>query len=398
MEGAILLDGSLKSALSAVRSLGCQGVNVSVGSERRTAIARHSRYANRTFSYPSPYKNPEGFVERLKKEGETMGNKPLVYAFSDATYMLLARHRDALEPFVTLVLPAQESVEKAFDKAETDGLARSLSIPTIATYFPQSKVDLAGIYEYISYPAVVKARHTVSWKSGVGVFGTACFVHRQRRLEEMFERLRTTTGEAPLIQSFVKGDEYGVELLAYEGTVLAEVVHRRIRSLKPTGGASVVKETLPDTELTRTMRQNAKTLVESLQWTGPVMVEFKMNADDGSVKLMEINGRFWGSLPLAIAAGVDFPYLFYRLGRGERWHEVVSGHEGVTTRHFIGDMRNLLLVFFGRDKMRPYLYPSRIRALIDFIRPRYFVSGDVFAFDDLKPSFMEYVDVINRAL
>lgn len=30
-------------------------------------------------------------------------------------------------------------------------------------------------------------------------------------------------------------------------------------------------------------------------------------------KLMEIDGRFWGSLEVAIALGIDFPYLFYRL-------------------------------------------------------------------------------------
>lgn len=28
---------------------------------------------------------------------------------------------------------------------------------------------------------------------------------------------------------------------------------------------------------------------------------------------MEINARFWGSLPLAVAAGIDFPYYLYEM-------------------------------------------------------------------------------------
>ena len=39
------------------------------------------------------------------------------------------------------------------------------------------------------------------------------------------------------------------------------------------------------------------------------MVEFKLDARDGVAKLMEINGRFWGSLQLAVDAGVDFPAI-----------------------------------------------------------------------------------------
>jgi len=45
------------------------------------------------------------------------------------------------------------------------------------------------------------------------------------------------------------------------------------------------------------------------------MVEFRVDARDGTAKLMEVNPRFWGSLQLSILSGADFPYLLYNLER-----------------------------------------------------------------------------------
>ena len=46
------------------------------------------------------------------------------------------------------------------------------------------------------------------------------------------------------------------------------------------------------------------------------MVEFKDPGTPHSPVVMVINARFWGSLPLAIAAGVNFPVLLVRLMLG----------------------------------------------------------------------------------
>lgn len=83
--------------------------------------------------------------------------------------------------------------------------------------------------------------------------------------------------------------------------------HRRIRCMPPAGGSGVVKQTIPLAY--QGLGDKAERLVAELRWSGPIMVEFKTDVASGIPKLMEINGRFWGSLPLAVAAGADFPYL-----------------------------------------------------------------------------------------
>ena len=48
------------------------------------------------------------------------------------------------------------------------------------------------------------------------------------------------------------------------------------------------------------------------------MVEFKVNPDDGSAVLMEVNGRYWGTLSLPISAGMDFPLYHWQVVHGQQ--------------------------------------------------------------------------------
>src|SRR5262249_33339339 len=58
-------------------------------------------------------------------------------------------------------------------------------------------------------------------------------------------------------------------------------------------------------------------LLSALQWHGVAMVEFKQNRSTGEFVLMEVNGKFWGSLELGLSAGINFGADLIRLFRGE---------------------------------------------------------------------------------
>lgn len=394
---AIVLDGDLKSALGAIRSLGRRGISVSVGAERKTAIGHHSRYASRTFVYPSPYTHRSEFIQALKNEARALPGTPAVLAMSDATFLTLYAHREELTPFVTLMFPPDESMEIAFNKAATFSFARVRGVPAITTYLPETKEDLDRLIPSLTFPVVVKPRRSVTWRESGGIFGSASFVHVPLELHTKFERMKTAAGEPPLIQPFVRGEEYGVEMLVREGVPYARVTHHRIRSLSPTGGASVLKETLFEGELTRTLEEHAEKLARELTWTGPLMAEFKVEEGTRQAYLMELNGRFWGSLPLSVAAGVDMPVLFYESLQGAFPPNLLSGREGVMTRHFWGDVAHLMKALFKRDPMRRYLYPSRRKALSDFFSWHAGSRGDIWSLSDPKPAMMEPIDIIARS-
>jgi len=68
MQKVLILDGKQRSALAATRSLGKRGIPMIVADEDARTLAGSSRYCQETIVYPSPYLNPKGFIETLKKE------------------------------------------------------------------------------------------------------------------------------------------------------------------------------------------------------------------------------------------------------------------------------------------------------------------------------------------
>ncbi len=394
---AIILDGQLKSALAVVRSLGQRGVVVAVGAERSTGMSLHSKYTHAPFVYPSPYTDETKFIEEVIRQAIRIGNRPVVYAFSDATYLALFAHREALVKHMILVFPEVKSVEIAFDKAATYSLARVSGVPTITTHTPESSNEIQRLGETLTYPAVLKTRKSVTRKNGVGIFGSASFVQNAEELTKNFFELKEKTGESPLVQDFIRGEEYGVEMLVDKGKVFARITHHRIRSLSPTGGASVLKETLPDGALKSMLERYAEKLVEALSWSGPLMVEFKVDSDTREPKLMEINGRFWGSLPLSVIAGVDIPFLYYQYALEEVVPpQMVIVYAGAISNHFLGDVMHLVRVLFRVDPMRAYVYPTRMQAVRDFCMLPLGTKPDVFSVYDIKPSIMEVIDALQK--
>ena len=145
------------------------------------------------------------------------------------------------------------------------------------------------------------------------------------------------------------------------------------------------------------MQKYAAALVNELSWHGPIMIEFKFDRNTGAVKLMEINGRFWGSLPLAVKAGLDFPMEYYKLAKHEETQSPISIELGfMRTRHFLGDCKWVLNVFFKKDSLRKLMYPSRSRAFTDFVLEPLRSKGDIFDIHDLLPSWFEYIDILKK--
>jgi len=84
------------------------------------------------------------------------------------------------------------------------------------------------------------------------------------------------------------------------------------------------------------------------------MVEFKIDSRDGKAKLLEVNPRFWGSLALAINAGVNFPYLLTLVALGLDFPPVVDYKLGHFCRWLLpGD-----ILHFLKNPKRWHLKPS----------------------------------------
>jgi len=109
--------------------------------------------------------------------------------------------------------------------------------------------------------------------------------------------------------------------------------------------------------------------------------------------LMEINGRFWGSLQLAVDAGVDFPRLLVDLSLGNGPARVQQ-YRNVTSRWWWGDVDNLIT----RLRDRRATMSTRWLALREWMAA--FAPGirnEVFRIRDPMPAARETVQWFRSA-
>ena len=249
------------------------------------------------------------------------------------------------------------------------------------------------------FPVVVKSRRSVSWQLGVGVPGTTCFIHDIEELITVFTMIKQQTSESPLIQPLVRGERYEVELLCHEGVALAEVIHHSLRTISPTSSVSVLRETISsdETELSRELSRVAHKVAKALSWQGPLVVEFKVDADTHIPFLIKINGRFSGVLPLAGFAGVNFPLLYATQLQGNFFEAaLITSRPSVVSRYWLGDAQHLLRVWLFRSTTLPHVYPTRRKALRDFFRAYRGVYFDVWQWTDPLPALWQYIDAVNK--
>ena len=188
------------------------------------------------------------------------------------------------------------------------------------------------------------------------------------------------------------GDGVGVELLAHHGEVLFAFQHLRLHEVPLTGGGSSFRKSVP---LTGPLLEAATALIRALNWHGVAMVEFKYDPATGASYLMEINGRFWGSLPLAVAAGADFPgMLFDMLVEGRRNFEQTY-KDDIYCRRLTSDVHWYELALRRAAPERLKVIPSKRELLTDFLKvfsPRH--RFDVQSFGDPLPGLVELIYLV----
>ncbi|MBW1680649.1 MAG: ATP-grasp domain-containing protein [Deltaproteobacteria bacterium] len=354
-ERVLITDGHWRKSLASVRALGREGIHVTVGESTRLATAAFSRYCRRRIVYPSPLLRPEAFADFLERELTATAYRMLL-PMEDETVEIASLHRGELSRKTYVPVPAPEILLRARRKDLVIQEARALGIPTPRTWVPEGPSDLSKMKDRLPCPVVVKPR---MGSGAVGVMypdGPDALEAAYRAVHRRFPR--------PVIQERIprRGVGFGASVLLDEGgRVKASFVHMRLREYPVTGGASTLRESVRRDDI----RDMAVTLLKSLGWFGAAMVEFKHDPRDGQVKLLEVNPRFWGSLALAVAAGVNFPYLLCRMSRGERFSPVEDYRVGLRCRwllpgdilHFISNPRRGELVrefFRFRDPKTVY--------------------------------------------
>lgn len=377
----LVMGDDTRSFLAIVRSLGRRGIAIHAAPSNFRSPALRSRYIGVIHELP-PWIGDGN--EWLKATTELLRRQrySLVIPCNETALLPLQRYRTSLSEFARLAIPDDGAITVLFDKHKTRELATRLGVNITAGRLVAPDDAAENVLSELGAPVVVKPRRSYSLET-LGLRRKVDVVDNPARLQKHLDQ---HDRNEILLEEYFPGQGIGVSVLASHGRLLQAFEHHREREID---GASFYRCSAP---ITPDLIDAAGSVIAALEYTGLAMFEFKRNTT-GQWVLLEINARPWGSMPLPLALGVDFPYRWYRLLTLGEETPAVSYPTGIYGRNLLPDVRMLLVEAAGRPLSR--------------VRRSFFVMGsllelrrllvgqeihDVFARDDVRPAFLELVD------
>jgi predicted ATP-grasp superfamily ATP-dependent carboligase len=372
----LITDAENKHSLGAIRSLGKKGIEVVAASNFDKSVSFYSKYCKKHYLY-SNQKNEIEFISDIiriiKKE-----NCDVLLPIGYNSCKVVSKYKQMLTQYVKVPISDYESMQIASDKNETVKFAINCGVSTPKTVFPKSlsESEIDEISKSLKYPVVLKAPEET---------GSVKYANNEQELQVMYREVCTRfqdqikAGKTLQIQEYVPGEIYGFFALFNNGKIRAIFAHKRLHQYPSTGGPSTMAQSFYDPELNAIGLK----LLTPLNWHGVAMVEFKKDTRDNKYKLIEINPKFWGSLDLAIASGVNFPYLACKMCIDGDIEPEFEYNKNLIFRWVAPD----LLYSISKNCLREYL--------MNFFRKD--ITDDL-DYSDIRPTKLQFQGVILSAV
>jgi predicted ATP-grasp superfamily ATP-dependent carboligase len=309
--------------VAGIRALGGAGVPVIAVAARRGAAGLWSRYATERALGPSPFE-PDAFVARIAELTARRGTTVVYPGQEEAVGALIARAR-SLPANALLPYPGDpDAVQALRDKVRLAELSAraGLGSPALLAHGRAGDV-LAAPPEA---PCVLKPRD----------FSEALpHALRCETADELRDALSALPEDEPvLVQELASGPLVAVSVvLDRDGRVRAQF-QQVARRLWPTaaGASSLGVSVAPDPELI----DRVAGLLRGAGYWGLAQVQLLTTASGPAA--IDVNPRFYGSLPLPTAAGVNLPLAWHEAALGRPAGAVPAYRAGVTYRWLEGEL------------------------------------------------------------
>jgi protein-tyrosine-phosphatase/predicted ATP-grasp superfamily ATP-dependent carboligase len=316
----------------------------------------------------------------------------LVIPCDDASLLPLQIQKSQLVRPDCVYLLSDAAHRMTSDKQCTYDMARELNIPLPRQIVASTRAELESAVGDFGLPVFVKPPRSA--ESGDPQSRRAVKKIRRREDVEPIAKWMLTAGPV-LVQEHFRGIGVGVETLCRNGEVLVAFQHERVHE-PLLGGGSTYRRSVP---LNPELLDATRRLMKAVEYTGVCMVEFRYNPESHKWVLIETNGRFWGSLPLAIAAGIDFPRYLYEMLKIGRTEFTSSYRTNLYCRNWFMDL-GWLRSNLRSDRTDPTLMTVPIHRLLseiwNIVRLR--ERSDTFTADDPKPAMEEVAGLFARVL
>jgi predicted ATP-grasp superfamily ATP-dependent carboligase len=364
--------------LTVVRALGAAGVSVDGLIFGGGRFADWSKYLKGKVRLRT---HAELTAEKFHEVLEAFGPE-YIMAVGEKEMVRLNGLRASLPSGVKMLFPDEPVFRQALMKPLTLQIARRLGIDCPKTFGSDENDDLDEFLGSVLYPVVMKFPYSRPEAVPELLRMKYWYAHTPDEVRSLMD-LYGRYGVRLLIQEYVAGQGVGVELCMHRGDVAGVFQHERIHELPLAGGASTYCRGMA---LDQDLFERSVLLLREMGWEGVAMVEFRRDPKTGRTALMEVNGRFWGSLFLAVASGVNFPHILLRtMGEGETVAPPPY-KVGVRGKREGRELSWALDAAILRWDLPPEGFRSRLGCLWDYLKtcsPR--VKRDIWSWKDIMP-------------
>lgn len=394
----LLLGTDTPIGLSIVRELGAEGVGIYGLGSKENSLASFSKYLLKSFVRSQSTVN---LIDQIKSICSECSIE-YVLAISENDIEVLNRHRGELHG-IKLLIPQAEAMGKVLNKDYIYQEASKLDIqvPVTVCISDLAELETAESTRDLQFPVVLKwanpQRVNPILESLDIPFIKADYAYSMQQLSAKLSIYRDV-GELPLIQTYCPGVGLGHFFFIHQGAVIQSFQHQRIHEWPPEGGVSTWCRALP-LSFNQDLQNKSVALLLAIGWEGVAMVEYRYDEKSDRALLMEVNGRFWGSFPLAYHCGAKFAWLQYSyLGLGERVL-VSPPRDDLQARYMIPETKRLFRVIGQKSLIVDKLFkPEPLRDVINFLtaflnpKMRYFV----FSVKDPRPFFADAIQAMRK--
>lgn len=310
---------------------------------------------------------------------------------NDTGLSVATDHYEALTALLHVGYPPPAIVRQVLNKDQTLRIAEKCGIAIPTTYAVYERAHLEAVRGDMRFPIVAKPC------SKSDISRSTFKIRYIESFEELSEAFTVDEqfGSQNLLQEYCPGEGVSLGVLIKQGEPVAMFQHRRLTELPYTGGVSI---TSVSEALNPLLASQAITLLRALHWDGVAMVEFRQDSATGRAVLMEVNGRYWGSISLAVQAGMDFPLYDWQLAHGKVPTVPSQYAIGIKWRWLSGDLtrfHGLLMDPSPNHVPRPSPWKEAWRFLLD---SRLSTRSALWSSADPQPAISETLRTLKRLL
>jgi predicted ATP-grasp superfamily ATP-dependent carboligase len=298
--------------LSMVRALGRSGIPVALAAADPGSRARLSRYCAAALRTPSWVDDPNGALDTLIAWGREQRAAPVVFYQGDHDLLAVSRGRGRIAPHLRCVLPPAELVEDSVDKMRFAALAEREALPVPPTLaLPRETILGVELARWSRFPCVLKPSTRSRRFAELACWQKAMRVESRSELDRLLPLIEDQQTDFVVQPAIEGGEERMASYHAYirpGGEVMGEFTGRKLRTAPRLYGFSTYVEITDDPEV----RRLGRSVLERIGFSGVVKIDFKRDARDERLYLLEINPRFNLWHHPGAAAGVSIPALVYR--------------------------------------------------------------------------------------